>query len=187
MSYPVLLGWWISENTKRRHLWPGVSINEGRNPSDASLETVNQIMVCRGRVPRAPGTILFSMKALLPPNNSLSKALTEGPYTRQALIPAYPWLSTRSPKPPVLKSDTGGGELILKWKAATREKPFLYVLYTKMDTVWKYEILSGMDSSATKKLDSIKISAVAISSVDRFGNESKKKILEIGEPSHRGR
>jgi uncharacterized lipoprotein YddW (UPF0748 family) len=179
MSFPVLLGWWASENIKHRHLWPGISISGGKNPADVPLETVNQIMISRGMVPRAPGTILFSAKALLSPNNSLSKALTDGPFTRQALIPAYPWLSTKSPKAPELKLDTGSGVLNLSWKPAKKEKPFLYVLYMKRDTVWNYKVISGMDSSASEKVDSMNISAVAISSIDRFGNESRKKFLEI--------
>ena len=187
MSFPVLLGWWASENIQHHHLWPGISISGGKNPADVSLETVNQIMVSRGMVPRAPGTILFSMKALLSPNNSLGKALTDGPYTQQALIPAYPWLSMKSPKPPVLKSDTGAGELKLSWNPAKKEKPFLYVLYLKKDTVWNYEIFSGMDSAVSEKIDSGNISAVAISSVDRFGNESKKNIFQIKKSSLRER
>jgi uncharacterized lipoprotein YddW (UPF0748 family) len=186
MSFPILLGWWESENTKHRHLWPGVLISGGKNPSEVQLETVNQIMVARGMLPRAPGTILFSVKALLSPNNNLSKSLTDGPYTKEALIPAYPWLSKKSLKPPALKSDTESGELKLSWKPVKKEKPFLYVLYSKMDTVWKYEILPGMDSCAVKKIDSSAISAVAISSIDRFGNESKKNMVEIKKYSHHG-
>jgi uncharacterized lipoprotein YddW (UPF0748 family) len=186
MSFPVLLGWWQSENTNHRHLWPGISISGGRNPSDVPLETVNQIMVTRGMVPKAPGTVLFSVKALLPPNNSLCKALTDGPYAQQALIPAYPWLSKKTPKPPSFKSDTGAGEMKFTWKPAKKEKPFLYVIYTKKDTVWNYKIFPGADSSASEKMDSINISAAAISSIDRFGNESKKNFLEIIKTSIRG-
>jgi hypothetical protein len=95
-------------------------------------------------------------------------------------------LSKKSLKPPALKSDTESGELKLSWKPVKKEKPFLYVLYSKMDTVWKYEILSGMDSCAVKKIDSSAISAVAISSIDRFGNESKKNMVEIKKYSHHG-
>ena len=179
MSFPVLLGWWISENRMHRHIWPGISISEGKNPAAVTMETVNQIMVTRGMIPRAPGTILFSVKGLLSPSNSLSKVLTDGPYSQQALIPAYPWLFRKSPKPPVIKSDTGNGTLKLIWKQAKKEKPFLYVLYMKKDSVWTYEIFSGMDSTVSEPMDSIKISAVAISSVDRFGNESRKNFYEI--------
>ena len=183
MSFPVLLGWWVSENTKHRHLWPGISIDGGKNVSDVQLEAVNQIMIIRGMVPRAPGAFLFSVKSLLLPNTTLSKALTEGPYSKQALIPSYPWLSRKSPAPPALTSDTGEGELKLSWKPARNEKPFLYVLYSKKDTVWNYEIFPGMDSCTIKKIDSIGIAAAAISSIDRFGNESKKNFIQIKRSS----
>jgi hypothetical protein len=185
MSFPVLLGWWESENTHHRHLWPGISLSGGRTASDVPLETVNQIMVTRGMVPKAPGTFLFSIKALLPPNNSLSAALTDGPYTRQALIPAYPWLSGKSPKPPVLKIDTTTGGVKFAWRPAKKEKPFLYVLYMKKDTIWNYQIFSAMDSTASEQMDSVRISEAAISSVDRYGNESKKNFVIFKSPSNR--
>jgi len=35
-SYPILLGWWAQENTRHRHLWPG--INVGRIPGARGAE-----------------------------------------------------------------------------------------------------------------------------------------------------
>ena len=44
-SFPVLLGWWNSENTKNRNIWPGLYASIDKTPAGAPSETVNQIMV----------------------------------------------------------------------------------------------------------------------------------------------
>jgi len=136
-------------------------------------------MVTRGMVPKGPGTILFSMKALMTDTSKVGKALSEGPYTKQALIPSFPWLPVKPLKTPSIKSDTGSGELKLTWSVPKKETPSLFVLYTKRDSTWTYEILPGKITEVSKRIDSVKISAVAISAVDRSGNETRKKILEI--------
>jgi hypothetical protein len=95
-------------------------------------------MAARGMVPRAPGVILFCIKALLSSNNSLIKTVTDGSCTQQALNHAYPWFSIKT----------------------------------------QY-IFSGIDTTILERLDSMNISAGAISSVARLGNEIRKNFLEI--------
>jgi uncharacterized lipoprotein YddW (UPF0748 family) len=179
LSYPVLLDWWESENTTRRNLWPGLFIRPEVNKKDMSLEIVNQIMVTRGMVPQSPGTMLFSMKSLMSKDSIIYKALSTGPFKTQALTPTYPWLDNEAPISPILSADKFNDELILKWETSCEEKPFWFAIYTKINNIWSYEILPANTYSLLKKLSGKNITAVAISAIDRCGNESEKKIIKI--------
>jgi uncharacterized lipoprotein YddW (UPF0748 family) len=179
LSYPILLQWWSAENSMGRNLWPGLFIRPEIDKKEMSLEIVNQIMVTRGMVPKSPGTMLFSMKSLMSKDSIVNKALSEGPFKTKALTPTYPWLDSELPASPILNVDKQGNELKINWEIVGDEKPFWFVLYTKIDGVWSYEVLPANTLSLLKKLNGKNIAAVAISAVDRCANESEKNILEI--------
>jgi len=177
-SYPVLLGWWEKENTKKRNLWPGLTIGGG-NSKEGSTEVVNQIMVTRGMIPARPGNIFFSMKVLMKADGELSKALLEGPYKNPALIPPSPWLDSKAPAQPEAVIEKIDGKIKISWSAKGKEKPFLWVIYTLNKDKWSYEILPEKVNEIEKELAENKITCIAVSAVDRCGNESKKCILKI--------
>jgi uncharacterized lipoprotein YddW (UPF0748 family) len=179
LSYPVLLNWWESENTMRRNLWPGLFIRPEVNKKDMSLEIVNQIMVTRGIVPHSPGTMLFSMKSLMSKDSIVYKALKDGPFKSQAITPKFSWLDNEAPPAPIILKEGSEDDLILNWKSSEGEKPAWFILYKKINAVWTYEVLSGSTYSIPPSYDLKSISAVAISAVDRCGNESDKQMIEI--------
>lgn len=177
LSYPLLLNWWNDENTKKRHMWPGLFIRPEVNERDMSLEIVNQIMITRGMVPEGPGTIIFSMQSLIPTDSLSSQRLKAGPYRTQALMPASPWLDSSAPDAPVITAEKADTMLNISWKHSGKEEPFLFVLYTKTNGRWDSEIYACKDVNAVKKAAGI--TEVAISAVDRCGNEGKKNIFVV--------
>jgi uncharacterized lipoprotein YddW (UPF0748 family) len=179
LSYPILLQWWASENTMRRNLWPGLFMRPEVERKEMTREILNQIMVTRGMVPQSPGTMLFSMKSLMSKDSIIYKALSTGPFKTQALTPTYPWLDNEAPVSPILNVDKQGNELKIRCEATSEEKPFWFVIYKKINNIWSYEILPANTYSLLKKLSGKNITAVAISAVDRCGNESKISVFEI--------
>lgn len=179
LSFPVLLDWWKSENKKGRNLWPGSILSGGKNNQEISLETINQVMATRGIVTEGPGNIFFSMKQLMAKDSVLFKALIEGPYKNQAVIPSSPWLDSKAPSSPELNISAAADTLKISWKAAGKEEPFVFVLYTKTDDKWSSKVFSCTETSFVVKQDNKKITEVAVSAVDRCGNESKKNIKPI--------
>jgi uncharacterized lipoprotein YddW (UPF0748 family) len=179
LSYPVLLNWWKSENTLHRNLWPGLFIRPEIEKKEMALEIVNQIMVTRGIVPQSPGTMLFSMKSLMSKDSIMYKALSSGPFKTQALLPNYSWLDNEAPPAPIIFKIGATGDLIIRWKAADAEKPAWFVLYMKRNDVWTFEVLPGNLYSIPSNLDLKNVTAVAISAVDRCGNESEKSAFEV--------
>jgi len=190
-SYPVLLGWWKEQNLKGRHLWPGISI--GLQPvSRAADETVNQIMITRGLLPESPGVVHWSIGPLAS-SPELVKAIADGPYRRKALVPPSPWLDTKAPAAPGVTTKTVDGKLQISWTHPGPAEVGRWVVYYRYGSQWNQNIHGNTVTSDTilafipnrtfltrtprenvKSAEQalVKLDSIAVSAVDRFGNES---------------
>jgi uncharacterized lipoprotein YddW (UPF0748 family) len=176
-SFPVLLGWWQGENHMQRHLWPGISV--GRDTAKASVnETLNQIMVSRAMVPQSKGVIHWSISSDTR-NPSLQKALMDGPYKLPALVPASPWLDDQAPSVPSFSFQPAGDSVKLTWSHGNEKDVFHWVVYYQTGNTWNYTILNR--NQRTLMLDRKKgaVKRLAISAVDRMGNESERKYADL--------
>ena len=174
-SYPVLLGWWAQENTMKRHLWPGISV--GRDTSARTVnETISQIMISRGMLPESNGVIHWSISSVTK-NPNMAKGLIEGPYKKQALVPQTPWLDNVAPKVPHVTTSPKNDSLEISWVHTKPSDVFHYVVYYKYGNTWSYKILNEFDTSlqisntsgTTQKSE---LNSIAVTAVDRVGNES---------------
>lgn len=190
-SYPVLLGWWENENRHGRHFWPGINIGRFRGEKGID-ETINQIMITRGMLPESPGNIHWSIGPLVS-HQKLVTAISEGPYKRQALVPPCPWLDKKAPPEPQLKTIIANDSLKIQWSHENPSDVFHWIVYYKYGNAWNYKILSGKQRSTILPLFNLKnsniekqalnednigemtnsISKIAVSAVDRVGNESE--------------
>jgi uncharacterized protein YbbC (DUF1343 family)/uncharacterized lipoprotein YddW (UPF0748 family) len=190
-SFPVLLEWWKNENFKGRHLWPGISI--GRQPVDvATDEAINEIMVARGILPESPGVIHWSIGSLVS-SPQMTNAISNGPYKKKALIPASPWLGKKSPASPEVNILLEKDSLNISWSSEDPGLVARWVVYYKNGAQWNYNILGSKTSTdkipafvvnetflartdpqkITKIGDVlIPLDSIAVSVVDRYGNES---------------
>lgn len=177
-SYPVLLNWWVGENTRDRALWPGLYISSAHREGGV-LEVVNQIMITRGMVAKGPGNVFFSMKHLLEGRSDLAKTLAEGVYAKQALVPAMPWLGDQPPLAPRVQVERGAEGLAIAWEADGEEAAARWVLYVEQGGNWSHEILAGSVTSKLQPRSGRRINRVAVSAVDRVGNESPKRVVVL--------
>lgn len=173
-SFPVLLGWWQQENTHQRHLWPGMNV--GRGGDDANIaEVTNQIMITRGMVPESKGAIHWSISSLTR-NPRVPESLIKGPYQKQALVPASPWLSQTLPQAPRLTERRTQDQVQLTWSHPRTDDVAQWVVYFRYGENWEYEILPvtsrSMNLPLTRGQGNAKLTGIYISAVDRFGNES---------------
>jgi uncharacterized lipoprotein YddW (UPF0748 family) len=174
LSFPVLLGWWKDENKRNRHLWPGISV--GRDTSAKTVtETLSQIMISRGMVAQSPGVVHWSISSVTN-NPNLSKALIDGPYQKQALVPASPWLDAKAPAAPQLQITQEDTTVIVNWSHNEENDVFQWVIYYQYGKSWDYRILGQKERNFTLKAQNgkHKLNAVAMTAVDRSGNESKR-------------
>ena len=177
-SFPVLLNWWQSENTKGRHLWPGMSISLGGDDKNVD-EIVNQIMITRGIVPQSKGAVHWSIAGLIK-HQLLREGLIKGPYQKQAIVPASKWLDHKNPEKPQVNTSQVGNRLRINWSHNEPSDVFRWVVYYKHGTKWNYSIMNRKDQmldvlssiTAANGKDKNKLTEIAVTAVDRTGNES---------------
>ncbi len=183
VSFPVLLGWWESENTKQRHLWPGMSV--GRDTSAKNVnEILSQVMITRGMLPKSMGAVHWNMTSLVR-NITLSKALVDGPYLKNALVPASSWLDNKAPLAPSAKATAQNGNIHVVITDADEKDVFRRVVYYQYGTAWKYQVLNRNEHAAEipasilEKTAALHLTKIMVSVVDRTGNESEKVELAL--------
>jgi len=173
-SFPVLLGWWEAENTMKRHLWPGMNVALGGDDKNVD-EIVNQIMLTRGMLPNSPGAAHWSIGGLTK-HEKLIKGIADGPYKKQALIPPTPWLGDTTPNVPVVRTELIQGEWKIAWNHTNAKDVFKWIVYYKYGGTWSSVILNRNDRFLIKSAveNNNKLTNVAVTAVDRLGNESAK-------------
>lgn len=182
-SYPVLLKWWGEQNLKGRNLWPGnytSRVGDGSKSAITVAELVNQIKVTRSQE-SAPGNVHFSMAALMDNRAGLSNTLARGVYAEPALVPPSPWLDSKPPATPRLtyKAKGDGGRPTLYWKPGENEKAWLWVVQTKADGQWSTEVLPEWQDKTLISSPLGTIQAIAVSAVDRCGNQSAAAVRQM--------
>ncbi len=188
LSFPVLLGWWQSENTKGRHLWPGMNVGLGGDDKNVD-EVINQIMITRGMMPNSKGALHWSIAALVK-HEKLRQGLLDGPYQKQALVPTSAWLDNKAPQKPIVTVAPKDSLWQIRWNHPEIKDVFKWVVYFKYGEKWSYKIMNRKDAmldilvainrGATGK-DKIPLAAFGVTAVDRTGNESEFVEHKIGQ------
>ncbi len=189
-SYPVLLDWWISQNYRQRHVWPGLYtsrvIERPKRPDPTTKpkgwqpdEIVKQIEITRMRSDRDPGEVHFSMKAFLLAHD-LDDVLQHGVYSADALPPDSPWLVSSSPDKPKVKviDNPVDGTLLVNWEGSSTKDVRSWAVYARYGNHWVFHSVVPTERSYTVGADHILgiPDAVAVSAIGRSGNESKRVV-----------
>lgn len=182
-SYPVLLGWWGSENTMHRHLWPGISV--GGDGSDKNLdEVLNEIMIDRGMEPQSKGVIHWSISSVTK-DQRLADTLLKSVYKKQALVPESPWLGNKAPASPEVEWKLVSDNVQLNWKHSSEDQIFHWVVYFQYGEKWDYKIMNRNERSYSLAKQTMQgkqtaaLTTIIVTAVDRLGNESSKKEIKL--------
>jgi uncharacterized lipoprotein YddW (UPF0748 family) len=172
-SFPALYDWWLSVNTKHRHIWPGLAsyrVSDTTRRHMPAQEIIAQIDTMRARG-RDLGHIHFNTKAIMKSPDSLAERLAVS-YATPALIPASPWLGATPPGRPTiaLGRDPLTNEYSLKLTPAAGDKPWLWTVRTSVEGSWTTEVLPGW--LRTHQLPEGSIDGVFVTAVSRTGVES---------------
>jgi hypothetical protein len=191
LSYPVLLKWWVSENTRGRNMWPGNFTSRVGSTGDQSWksqEIIDQISATRMQS-GAGGNVHFSAKVLMQNRDSLVDRLLAGPYAGPALVPASPWLDSIPPRVPaaVLKKDPATRALSVALIPRGTEKVWLWVLRYRYGLDWSTMIFPGWQRSHMFEggAKSPVPDEVLLSAVDRLGNESQTVLASFTAPAEK--
>jgi len=173
-SFPVLLGWWTAQNTRGRHLAPGIDSTKVGHLWPAS-ELINQIRLTRIQT-GVSGHIHWNMGALMR-NRALDGMLQHGLYAQPALSPPSPWLHDQAPSKPTLAVTQAPRRLT--WAEGAKEEVWLWALQTRKRKEWTTKVLP----SATRVLSlaSATPEVIAITAIDRYGNASAPAVIELSK------
>ncbi|GGE84457.1 hypothetical protein GCM10008020_31590 [Massilia psychrophila] len=172
-AYPVLLDYWVAQNGKGRHIWPGLFTSRIGAPTKdfPPEEILQQISVTRAR-PAASGHVHFSMAALMQNRKGISDQLLAGQYASQALVPASPWLGSEAPGAPLVMAKREAGAVVLK--LAPGKDNAHYAIWSRYGNEWRFAVVPASRANWSLPDDSKlgAASAVFVNAVDRLGNES---------------
>ena len=171
-SFTSLLKWWESENTEKRHLWPGLNTIGLKDVADRPAEIVSQINSTRAILKNDAGEIHYSVDGLSK-NPAMLNAIKNS-YKTKALIPKSPWIKTTALEKPILFVETKGNSAFTKWNALDSQNVFQWILYVKYGETWETEILEKdiISQNIPLNKNGRKLNTIAVKSVDRLGNES---------------
>jgi uncharacterized lipoprotein YddW (UPF0748 family) len=167
-SYPVLLDWWIAQNTMGRHVWPGLAayrVNNGTGSAFSLQEIPEQIRLTRQR-PAGTGHLLYNTTWTLKQNGgSLAATLAGDAYRTAALVPASPWLdSTPSAAATVIVAGN-----TLEITPGVGEAPRWWAVRVRSGAVWTTRVLFHTQRSLALATNTDR---VLVQAVDQAGNVS---------------
>jgi uncharacterized lipoprotein YddW (UPF0748 family) len=173
-SFPALLDWWLAQNARGRHVWPGLAayrVNDGTASAFSLAEILTQVSVTRARATK--GHLLYNTTATLTrAGGAVAAALAADPYRQRALPPAYPWLQATPPSvPTIAAAPQPDGSLALAVTPAAGEQLRWAVARYRADGRWTMRTLFAAEPShvltAAGRIDSL-----VVNGVDRAGNLS---------------
>jgi len=183
LSFPVLLKWWVAQNAKGRHIWPGNYLDKvtGTPTGWPAQELLDQIAATRAQ-PGATGNVYFSMRSFMFGRDNLPEKLVAGPYGEKALVPASPWLDSIPPLAPIVRAgrDAASGGNTVSIQPQGAEPVWLWVVRTRVGTDWTTDVIPGLQRFLMIPRPVIGAAdEVAISAVDRSGNESTPVLTSL--------
>ncbi len=187
LSYPVLLKWWVEQNAKGRHMWPGNYIDKvtGTPTGWPAQELLDQIALTRTQR-GATGNVYFSMRSLMYGRDGLPEKMAAGPYAAKALVPASTWLDSVPPATPILRTgrDAATGANTLSLQPQGPEAAWLWVVRVHAGDSWATEVVPGLQRFYTfpRNFGAAEADAISVSAVDRSGNESAAVVAGLAPP-----
>ena len=195
-SYPVLLDWWLGENVRARHLWPGHNASRAAGTVWPADELPEQVRWSRAR--GANGGIHFSMRALMPAAGdvrrdstlvgvatppptparaaALADRLREGVYAEPALVPPSAWLARGRPGRPTVALRRDGEATVVRLGAGRGPAVRWWAVRALGDGGWRTWVLPGAQREL--RVEGAAPSRVLVEAVDRYGTQSE--VVEAG-------
>lgn len=140
-SFARLAPWWASQNTRARHLWPGLAVDRiGKDRS--AREIAAQISILRKLGGNTSGHILWSNSHVQSNKGGIRRLLSGSVYDGPALVPAFPWLGDKQPAEPHVDAAMRDGRFVGEVSNVDDATRFL-VLQTRTGGAWSTKILDA--------------------------------------------
>ena len=179
-NFNSLLQWWKYENTKGRHLWPGLNTVGVKDVEDRPTEILNEIKSIREILPKDIGEIHYSIAGLTNDYRMLP-LLKESVYKDKVLVPASSWLQEGNLEEPTLSTTISGNTVRASWSSPQNQNIRHWILYAKYGNNWEVEILNYNETTKVLNLkkNNMDLKLIAVKAVDRIGIESPEEVKII--------
>ena len=171
-SFSRLLSWWRAQGS--RPVWPGIAsarVNSTEDPGRTAREIVSQVSLTRSVGRNYVGHVFWSMKSIMKNRGGVTSAVAKSFYQEPALVPPMPWVSKAPPATPVVNAVGSGGNTSLSWNGVPGCKK--YAIQIRNGRTWRTSTVTAGTKITLKGTPD----AIAISSVDRYGNTSPPRVL----------
>lgn len=180
-SYPVLLQWWVEENLKGRHVWPGLALYKllVSGPKHMGAQDIIQEIQITRETRGATGHILFNAKVLMDNVDGIADRLVYT-YAEPALVPASPWLGgapNSAPSASVAR-DSVTGDAVLQFTPQGEERVWQWVIQTRANGTWRTTLLPGTERMRILK-DESAADVVVLTAVNRTGTLSAPAVVRM--------
>ena len=126
------------------------------------------------------------MRSFMFGRDSLPEKLVAGPYASRTLVPASTWLDSVPPLSPIVRvgRDVGTGASTITLQPQGSEPVWLWLVRTRVGTDWTTEVFPGLQRflMIPRSGNAAMADEIAVSAVDRNGNESAAVLLGLQSP-----
>ena len=171
-SYTKLLRWWRAQG--ERPVWPGIAASRvlsSEDPGRPASEIINQVSLSRNVGRNYVGHVFWSMKSLMQNRGGVSDGLAKNFYQQAALVPPMPWISNTPPRTPEVKAGKGRGGVSVAWSPVAGCSK--YAVQARYGKQWVFIYATSGRRATLRGIPD----AIAVSSVDRYGNTSAPAVL----------
>lgn len=177
-SFPVLLKWWVQQNTARRHVWPGIAATRAGNSNWGAEEILRQVRLSRD-ITNPSGHVFWNMSSLRGERAGLGQSLVRQAYQEPVLVPGCPWLVKSLPGAPVVSARNAGRDGVrITWRAASGPTPARWLIQKRIGGVWSWQVVAGRDSALTLGPQAGVPDVIAVTGLDRAGNPGSAGVLQ---------
>jgi len=176
--YGKLLDWWVEQNRKNRHLWPGNFTSRiilNGNSHWEPEEVISQVRHTRA-IPGATGNVHFSMRAIMPGDHDMGGSLAQSVYATPAVRPRTTWLGMDSPGTPELGLQHLGSSRYASLNPTSDVEVRNWIIQIQSQGEWETRILPGWNRVIPLNYNK-NSTALVVRAVNRLGLESDPSIL----------
>jgi len=186
-NFTELYNWWQAENTRGRHVWPGIAVSrigrgeEGDGRSAGEIITqINTTRSNRGSAP-ATGHVFWNDKAFRNDAGGINGHLLSSAYPEPALVPASAWLGDGKtlPQAIVTTAHLDGDRLSLTWYPEGKRASAVrwWVIQVLNGKRWSVARIVPGAATGVDLLKADKTDAVSIRPVDPAGGVGRAVAL----------
>jgi uncharacterized lipoprotein YddW (UPF0748 family) len=149
-NFSALFDWWLSMNTQRRHVWPGLAayrVADGSSSAYFASEIVAEIAHLRTRAGTqaggGSGALLYNTTAVRLNRGGLADALGTSSFVSPALVPPFTWLDDVPPATPSLVVTPLGSAMRATWTTTAPASVRWWLLQWRTSTKWDARLIWG--------------------------------------------